>query len=80
MQTVKESQRNRETAFSPGFHQWPQHTLIRGHPQDKKTGDHITYPYGWVMDNIPLDDLEKAVKLVLDGKMKYAAKSNFGKK
>ena len=48
--------------------------------QDKKTGDHITYPYGWSTDNIPLDDLEKAVKLVLDGKMKYGAKSNFGKK
>lgn len=47
--------------------------------QDKKTGDHITYPYGWSTDNIPLDDLEKAVKLVLDGKMKYSAKSNFGK-
>ena len=48
--------------------------------QDKKTGDHITYPYGWSTDNIPLDDLEKAVKMVLDGKMKYSAKSNFGKK
>jgi len=48
--------------------------------QDKKTEDHITYPYGWSTDNIPLDDLEKAVKLVLDGKMKYSAKSNFGKK
>lgn len=48
--------------------------------QDKKTGDHITYPYGWSTDNIPPDDLEKAVKLVLDGKMKYSAKSNFGKK
>lgn len=48
--------------------------------QDQKTGDHITYPYGWSTDNIPLDDLEKAVKLVLDGKMKYSAKSNFGKK
>lgn len=47
--------------------------------QDKKTGDHITYPYGWSTDNIPLDDLEKAVKLVLDGKMKYSAKSNFNK-
>lgn len=47
--------------------------------QDKVTGDHITYPYGWSTDNIPLDDLEKVVKLVLDGKMKYGAKSNFGK-
>jgi len=48
--------------------------------QDKKNGDHLTYPYGWSMDNIPVDDLEKAVKLVLDGKMTYSAKSNFGKK
>lgn len=47
--------------------------------QDKNTGDHITYPYGWTSDNIPLDDLEKAVKLVLDGKMEYGAKSNFSK-
>ena len=48
--------------------------------QDKKTGGHITYPYGWSIDNIPLDDLEKAVKLVLDGKMKLGASSNFGNK
>lgn len=48
--------------------------------QDKKTGGHITYPYGWSTDIIPLDDLEKAVKLVLDGKMKQGASSNFGKK
>lgn len=48
--------------------------------QDKKTGDHITYPYGWTVDNIPFDDLEKAVKLVLDGKMTFGAKSNFGEK
>ncbi len=48
--------------------------------QDKKNGDHITYPYGWSSDDIPLDDLEKAIKLVLDGKMTYGAKSNFGKK
>lgn len=52
----------------------PNHLLCE---QDKKTGDHITYPYGWIEDEIPLDDLEKVVKLVLDGKMKYAAKSNF---
>ncbi|HLP93049.1 MAG TPA: tetratricopeptide repeat protein [Saprospiraceae bacterium] len=48
--------------------------------QDKKTGDHLTYPYGWSTDAIPLEDLEKAVKLVLDGKMTYSAKSNFGNK
>lgn len=48
--------------------------------QDKKTGGHITYPYGWSTDIIPLDDLEKAVKLVLGGKMKQSASSNFGNK
>ena len=36
--------------------------------QDKKTGRHITYPYGWLTDNIQLEDLQKAVILVLDGK------------
>jgi tetratricopeptide (TPR) repeat protein len=48
--------------------------------QDKKTGSHITYPYGWSTDTIPLDDLEKAVKLVLDGKMQMGASSNTGGK
>ena len=48
--------------------------------QDKKTGSHITYPYGWSTDNIPVDDLEKAVKMVLDGKMKMGASSNVGGK
>lgn len=48
--------------------------------EDKKTGGHITYPYGWSTDIIPLDDLEKAVKLVLDGKMRMGASSNFGSK
>jgi tetratricopeptide (TPR) repeat protein len=44
--------------------------------EDKKTGNHITYPYGWSSDTIPLDDLERAVKLVLDGKMSMGASSN----
>ena len=48
--------------------------------QDKKTGRHITYPYGWKTDDIPLDDLKKAVGLVLDGKMKQGASSNFREK
>lgn len=47
--------------------------------KDNKTDEHMTYPYGWKTDTIPLDDLKKAVGLVLDGKMKYSAKSNFGK-
>ncbi|MEZ4805154.1 MAG: tetratricopeptide repeat protein [Bacteroidia bacterium] len=45
--------------------------------QVKKTGGHITYPYGWSTDTIPLDDLERAVKMVLDGEMTPAASSNF---
>ncbi len=40
---------------------------------DKKTGNHYTYPYGWKTDAIPLEDLKKAVGLVLDGKMKFGA-------
>ena len=48
--------------------------------KDKKTGSHITYPYGWKTDYIPLAELKKAVILVLDGKMKQAASSNFGNK
>jgi tetratricopeptide (TPR) repeat protein len=47
--------------------------------QDKKTGGHITYPYGWLEENINTEDLEKAVKLILDGKMKQGASSNFNK-
>jgi tetratricopeptide (TPR) repeat protein len=47
--------------------------------QDKKTGEHITFPYGWKEDNITTDELEKAVKLVLDGKIKQVASSNFNK-
>ena len=48
--------------------------------KDKKTGSHITYPYGWKTDYIPLAELKKAVILVLDGKMKQAASSNFENK
>ena len=47
--------------------------------QDKKTGGHITYPYGWKEENITTEDIEIAVKLVLDGKMKQGASSNFNK-
>lgn len=55
----------------------PKHLLCE---QDKKTGSHITYPYGWSTDTIPIDDLEKAVRLVLDGKMQMGASSNTGSK
>ena len=47
---------------------------------DKKTNSHITYPYAWKTDDIPLNDLKKAVGLVLDGEMKQGASSNFGGK
>ncbi len=48
--------------------------------KDKKTGEHITYLYGWETDAMPLDDLKKAVGLVLDGKMKKGASSRVGNK
>jgi tetratricopeptide (TPR) repeat protein len=48
--------------------------------EQQKTGGHITYPYGWSTDNIPLDDLQKSVVMVLNDKMKPSASSNFGKK
>lgn len=47
---------------------------------DKKTGTHITYSYGWKSDTIPLDNLKEAVILVLDGKIKQGASSTFGTK
>ena len=55
----------------------PKHLLCE---KDKKTSVHITYPYGWKTDAIPLDDLKKAIGLVLDGKMEKGASSNFGNK
>jgi tetratricopeptide (TPR) repeat protein len=55
----------------------PKHLLCE---QDKKTGTHYTYSYGWSFDNIPVDDLQRAVIMILDGKMKPAASSNFGHK
>jgi tetratricopeptide (TPR) repeat protein len=48
--------------------------------QDKKTGGHITYPYGGTTDNIPLDDLQKAVILVLEGKLGPVASSSISDK
>ena len=47
---------------------------------DKNTGTHYTYLYGWNTDKIPLDDLIKSIKLVLDGKMKPGASSSYGGK
>jgi tetratricopeptide (TPR) repeat protein len=48
--------------------------------EDKKTGGHITYNYGWNTDIIPLEDLQKSVIEVLNGKIKAGASSNFGRK
>ncbi|MCB0402484.1 MAG: hypothetical protein KDD41_10405 [Flavobacteriales bacterium] len=55
----------------------PKHLLCE---KDRKTDTHITYPYGWKSDAIPLDNLKKAVVLVLDGKMKQGASSTTGKR
>ena len=48
--------------------------------KDKKTFTHITYPYGWKTDAIPLDDLEKAVLLVLEGKMEPGVSFRYDQK
>lgn len=45
--------------------------------EQEKTSAHITYPYGWKEDMVPLDDLKSAVGLVLDGKMKFGAASTY---
>ena len=46
--------------------------------KDKKSGAHKTYPYGWNKDNISVEEIRKAVNLVLNGKMNPAATSNLG--
>jgi len=46
----------------------------------KEKGSHITYPYGWKTDNIPLEELKKAIGYVLDKKMKKGASSELGDK
>lgn len=38
-----------------------------------KDGSHLTYPYGWKTDTIPLEDLKKVISLVLDEKMQKTA-------
>lgn len=48
--------------------------------RDKKSGSHITYPYGWKSDTILPAALTDAVVLVLDGKLKFGASSNFNGK
>ncbi len=36
-------------------------------------GAHLTYPYGWKTDTIPLEDVKKVISLVLDDKMQKTA-------
>lgn len=36
---------------------------------------HLTYPYGWATDTIPLEDLKKAIGLVLENKLEKTATS-----
>lgn len=48
--------------------------------KDRKSGAHITYPYGWKSDSIEPEALTKAVELVLTGKLEYGASSNFSGK
>lgn len=40
----------------------------------EESGDsHITYPYGWKTDDIPLEDLKKVIVLVLDDQLQKTA-------
>ncbi len=47
---------------------------------EQKTDSHLTYPYGWKTDKILLDDLKKAIKLILDDKLQKTATSNYNGK
>ena len=42
---------------------------------EQKTDSHFTYPYGWKTDVIPLEDLKKAIALILDEKLQATATS-----
>ena len=44
---------------------------------EQKTDSHLTYPYGWKTDAISLEDLKKAIALVLDNKMQKTATSSY---
>lgn len=41
---------------------------------------HLTYPYGWKTDTIALEDLKKAVVLILEDELKPTASSNYNGK
>jgi tetratricopeptide (TPR) repeat protein len=38
-----------------------------------KDGSHLTYPYGWKTDNIPLEELKRAIGMILDDKLQKNA-------
>lgn len=40
---------------------------------EQKADSHLTYPYSWKTDNVPLEDLKKAITLVLEGSMQKMA-------
>ena len=44
---------------------------------EQKTDSHLTYPYGWKTDAISLEDLKKAIALVLDNKIQKTATSSY---
>jgi len=43
---------------------------------EQKTDSHLTYPYGWKTDKISLEDLKKAIVLILENQIKPTASSN----
>lgn len=48
----------------------PKHLLC-----EVKDDSHLTYPYGWATDSIPLEDVKKAIELVLENKLEKTATS-----
>lgn len=42
---------------------------------EKKEDSSLTYPHGWKTDDIPLEDLKRAIVLVLDDQMQHTATS-----
>lgn len=43
---------------------------------EQQTDLHFTYPYGWKTDVISLEELKKAVSLILEGKLQHNATSS----
>lgn len=48
----------------------PKHLLC-----EVKEDSHLTYPYGWATDDIPLEDLKKVIQLVLEDQLQQTATS-----